>query len=287
MAFQMAHHFKVEGDNTRLEPSTNEHLLWPPSQDRPGPLPPISEWYNDHSDTRRSSTSSLASSTAVFSEAHSPVDPLGDDPLNKRATRRLSQLSGHMLPSPCLSSEHDSSQQQRWNPSSSPYPSPGSTPGPEDHVVQRSKAKAKARSARGVTQGPDATSIKDLTPELIGQKKVKADRETIARFLLSQALARAWEECLIHNPDMLHEGVTRDGKKGLKQLKRNNIDDRIEKAGLLPNQINKDHLIDLITIMLRNHRATVTREIDNHRKYGRYEDALRLERELRAVGTHL
>ncbi|KAJ4357910.1 uncharacterized protein N0V89_002487 [Didymosphaeria variabile] len=285
----MAHHFNVEGDNIKSEPSTSEHSLWPPTRNRTGPLPPISEWYNDGNDTRRSSTSSLASSTALISEAQSPVDPIGDNHLNERATRRLYQLSGHMLPSLYQPSEHDSSQQQRWNPSSSSssYPSPGSTPGPEDHVVQRSKAKAKARSARGVTQAPDATSIKDLTPELIGQKKVKADRETVARFEQSQALARAWEECLIHNPDMLHEGVTRDGKKGLKKLKRNNIDDRIVKAGLLPNQINKDLLIDLITIMLRNHRATAIREIDNHRKHGRYDDALRLERELRAVGTHL
>ncbi|KAF2441874.1 hypothetical protein P171DRAFT_81015 [Karstenula rhodostoma CBS 690.94] len=266
MGYQMQNpvpnHFTLESDTIKLEPSPIESPLSSLVQTLPARLPSISAWYDDSSNTRRPSTTSLASSWALISEPQSPVDPIGDLSLHERATRRLSQLSGHFP---------------------SPYPSPGSTPGPEEHIVMKSKTKAKTRSVRGVTQTSDDASKKDLTSEEVTRMKVKATREQEARLEQSQSLARAWQECLITNPNFIREGVTRDGRRGLRQLKRNNINERIEK----PNEVNKDQLTDLNTMCHRQLREINIRQIENHRLRGRYAEASALERELRGVGTHL
>lgn len=117
--------------------------------------------------------------------------------------------------------------------------------------------------------------------------EAKANREKDARFEQSQSLARAWQECLITNPNFIREGVTRDGRRGLRQLKSNNIDERIKEAGHTPNEINKDQLVDLQTTIHRQHREMIIRQIENHRLRGRYSEASELERELKGVGTHL
>jgi hypothetical protein len=193
------------------------------------------------------------------------VDAIGDLDQHERGLRALHRLN-----------------QSPVQMITSPYPSPGSTPGPEDHVVQKSKTKAKTRSVRGVAHASDASN-KDLTPEEKERMKAKAEREINARFEQSLSLARAWQELLITNSDFIREGVTKDGKKGLRRLKSNNIDERIKGA----NEINKDQVVDLHTICHRQLREMNIRQIENHRRKGRYDEALELERELRGVGTHL
>ncbi|KAF9738443.1 hypothetical protein PMIN06_007338 [Paraphaeosphaeria minitans] len=265
MGYQMQnpvpHQLKLENDSIKLEPSPIESTLSSVAHTLPRPLPSISTWYDDNTSTRRSSTSSLSSWT-LLSELPSPVNPIGDLALHERASRRLSQVFGQ-LQSPA-----------------SPYSSPGSTPGPENHVVRKAKAKAKTRAARGVTKAADD---QESTPVELAQKEAKALREQDARFDQSVSHADLWQECKTTNPDFIRVGVTRDGKRGLRQLKKNNIDHRIDR----PNEINKEHLIDLATICHRQFREIIIGEMDNHRFNGRYVEAKALEEKLRAVGTHL
>jgi hypothetical protein len=195
------------------------------------------------------------------------VNPIGDIDHHERslrALRRLDQLSGQMA--------------------TSPYSSPGSTPRPDDHVVQKSKAKAKTRSVRGVAHASNASN-KDLPREEKERikAKAKAEREIYSRFCLSLSLTAGWQELLNTNANFIREGMLKDGKKGLTRLKSNNIDKRIEGA----NEVNKDQVVDLLRICHRQFREISIRQIENHRKRGRYVEASELERELRGVGTHL
>ncbi|OAG07244.1 uncharacterized protein CC84DRAFT_1175092 [Paraphaeosphaeria sporulosa] len=278
MGYQMQnpapHHFKLENDTIKLEPSPIDSPLSSLSQTLPGPLPSISAWYDDNNSTRRSSTSSLSSCTLI-SELPSPVNPIGDLALNERASRRLSQLFGQLQPPAAAPSTARSTCDFI-----SPYSSPGSTPGPENHVVRKSKAKAKTRAVRGVAKAAD-----DLEPKPVelAQKEAKALREQDARFDQSVSHADLWQECKKTNPNFIREGVTRDGRRGLRQLKKNNIDHRIDR----PNEINKEHLIDLSTICHRQFREIIIGEMNNHRFNGRYAEAKVLEEKFREVGTRL
>jgi len=131
-------------------------------------------------------------------------------------------------------------------------------------VIQRSKAKAKTRSVRGVASAVE-------------------EKRSQVRLHHNQCFARAWQECLITNPHFIREGMTEDGRRGLRRLSSNNRDGRLDN----PSQISKDQLVDLLTICHRQFRNMVLRQIERHHENDRHIEALELEIELRQVGTHL
>ncbi|KAL5371836.1 hypothetical protein DPSP01_013964 [Paraphaeosphaeria sporulosa] len=269
MGFQMQnpvpHSFKLEDNAIKLEASP----IQPPSssvaQTLSRPLPPISAWYDDKIEQ--------SSSFTLSSEPPFAVGPTGDLAPNQRA---MTQWSANFQ---FAATVHNSARDSTCN-SASLCSSARSTSAPENLVVRKSKAKAKTRAVRGVAKAAD-----DLEPKPVEltQKEAKALREQDARFDQSVSHADLWQECKKTNPNFIREGVTRNGRRGLRQLKKNNIDHRIDR----PNEINKEHLIDLSTICHRQFREIIIGEMNNHRFNGRHAEAQVLGQKLKLVGTHV
>ena len=241
-------------------------------------LPPIRTISNDN-DMRRLSTYSVASSQSSYlttSEATSPVAPVGDLALYERGIRaiqtaaaRLQQVGNHLGPSPYSSPEPSSQRNRR--------------------IVQKSKARAKARSIRGVQShsGEDDSQEDDTAGNSTARSVVKKMREQESRKELSWSLAGLASTLLRVNPNIEAEGITRTGTQGLRRLKSNNIDHDIAQAGIEPLVWNKDVTVDLAAIIIGNFLDLVNAEIESHRNAGRWDEAQRLSERLASVSTTL
>lgn len=241
-------------------------------------LPPI-RTISDDIDMRRLSTYSIASSQSshlTTSEAASPVAPLGDLALYERgiraiktATARLQQVGNHLGPSPYSSPEPSSHRNGR--------------------IIQRSKARAKVRSIRGVhnPSGDDDSQEDDAARNSTVQRVVKKMNEQYSRKELSWSLAGLASTLLKVNPNIEAEGITRTGRQGLRRLKSNNIDHDIAQAGFEPLVWNKDVTVDLAAIIIGNFLRIVNAEIESHRSAGRRDEAQRLYESLASISTTL
>lgn len=247
---------------------------------------------------RRSSTLSSSSSTYATSEAPSPVAPIGDLALfqrnlraietatanlraNDTATARLQQVGAHLLPSPYSSPEPSSRVTRR--------------------VVEKSKAKAKVRSIRGVQAYSEEQHIhKDDSRDYDSPEEnetnygsfamtpgfIKKMREQESRKELSWSLTGLMNVILKVNPNAENECVTRTGARGLRRLKNNNIDRDIEEAGFTPLLWNKDQTVDVGARMLEEFFEIMDEQVRAHEKAGRWEEAQNLVDRRRTMATY-
>lgn len=232
-----------------------------------------------------------------MSEAPSPVAPIGNLALYHRnlkaietatanlqardtVTARLQQIGDHLLPSP-------------W---SSPEPSSRIT----GRVVEKSKAKAKARSIRGVqaysedlphddhSQDYDSPEDDDCKYGAFASTPgfVKKMREQESRKEVSWSLTGLKDVVLKINPNAENECVTRSGNRGLRRLKNNNIDSDIEEAGFEPLRWNKDQTIDVGARMLEEAFEIIQDQVRAHEQAGRWEVAQNLAERCRTMATY-
>lgn len=154
---------------------------------------------------------------------------------------------------------------------------------------RRSKAKASARSRRGVQAHPqDDMQEDDFSKDdsfTMTKGIAKKMKEQESRKELTWSLSKLFDVFHLFNPNIEVEGITKEGNKGLKHLKANNIDDDIRNAGFRPIEINKDQCVDMATIILEQVHETLSLEIDRHVRAGRHQEAQELAESMAKFGT--
>jgi hypothetical protein len=161
-------------------------------------------------------------------------------------------------------------------PEHSPVQSPIATP------RRMSKSKKQRRSTRGVKASPACDS-----PELLHlndshdeeeseqgradriQAEIKAEREKVARYELARAIAGVQNILLTINPKFPQLATPMPGRIGLRELKSNNVNKDIRKAGVNPLSSNKIDILGVTGVVLEQDAAIMAATVNWTRNIGK------------------
>jgi len=148
-----------------------------------------------------------------------------------------------------------------------------------------SKSKKPRRSTRGVVK----TSRACESPETFGgvdsqeeeeteqsraerlQAEIKAEREKVARYDLARAIAGVQNVLLTINPKFPQLATPVPGRTGLRELKSNNVNKDIRKAGLVPLYYNKIDVLGGTEAVLVQDNELLERTVDYMKNIGKPE----------------